>query len=410
MNPRPSRRTVDLYRRIVAFAILTALLASAILLWNQVARATPSTDIAPPAEVTAVNPHPVRYTNGFGNPQVQYDVWLNFTRSPSDPGTWNYTYTLKPNLQPAIIIHNQAPTPVPDRATQRWVSFRISGSSDINTDGPAYSFNVTAHDPAGDEGLYSCSVAITLTTIGAQSQCGNLTLAAPAIQNVSVSQALTVSTGNTWIVFRHSTDDPNASTTGDYRYIIDEQFIQYDSTPSVTTYVPGQSPAGSGHNGERWFNITYAGTSPFALSLDTQPVDDRTGLHGTPTCLTTVDTGHTFSTSRCGLYFTYAPTLQGPPTTTVSTTPRFPLLNITDEANAFGTTPTVLALGLGAALILGTVLLLTLVAGAGAGAIGGVTSFSLALVLGLIPPWIAILAFFLISLLLAARITGGANP
>ncbi|MHB8585886.1 MAG: hypothetical protein ACYDDF_08655 [Thermoplasmatota archaeon] len=408
---------------IAVLALLTIALAEL-----PPARAVPSADIPAPLEVIATNVDPVRYTNGFGNPQVQYDVWVNFTRVPQDPGMWNYSACLSSEggTNPANNICTiagpydigSAPTRVsyrqsfPANDPQRWASFRFSGSEDINYAGPTLTYNVTAVEQPGNlTGLHSCTVAVDLLTAGYHAQCGPLTLAAPQVVNVTVAQPLTASTGQTWIVFQHSSDDPNATTTGDFRYVVDEQFIQYNTQPSHTTNVAGTSPAGSGHAGERWFNVTYSGTSPFWLSLDTVPVDDRRGLHGNGSCQTTVDTGKTSSESRCGIYLTYQPgaSLTAPGGGGLSPTPLFPLLNVTAAAASLGAPPEAVSLGLGLGLPLCFAAGAWFFAGAGAAMVVGIIAASAALRLGLIPPWIAILGVFAGALALAAKLTGGAH-
>lgn len=376
---------------LLALVLLAALAASVM----PAAEAVPSSDRPAPAVAVADNVKSVRYQTAGGN-QVQYDVWFNFTRSSADPGTWNYSYEIDPELSAPVVIGPSAPYTIANRP--RWVGFRASGSSSQSVDGSTYAFRARGFDGT-DHTLWSCQVTVNLYTLGSHSQCGEPLWAAPNVTSVTVSEALSVSTGKTTIVFKHSTgaavgelsvSDPNATTTGDFRYQIVAQFISQKDGQSTTVPVIYTSQANVGSGGSRSFDVTYAGSSAFYLALEARALDPRTGLIGTSSCQTVVDTGVTFSTNRCGLYVPNGVVPSAP----AAGTPEFPFVNMTQAAGALGVTTSVLGLALGGFLIvMGALAGGLVVRNTVGGFVGAVLGLGFGTVLNLVPLWLVVLVF-----------------
>lgn len=404
------------------------------------------------------------YQTGYGVPAFNTKYWLNFTRSPDDPGTWNYDVCMEapgintapnnPNVGPpgTICEFNSAVANIPNRP--RWVTQdRAASFADCTLvadcgGGKVFGFwkwNISANDSVGNISAATIQLGASLKEPGGyHNQTGTNISLAPGIVNVTVAEALTVSSGRTQVVWQHSANDSNASTTGDWRYHVVGQFIQpgeapkpfpktnpftrglyrlgtcgvgwaytagavdtcmeafTEGTPSTTVPVFFESPSSAGNAGKRYFNVTYAGTSPFYLTVTVIPQDNATAWIGTPSCGTTVDAGRVLSVNVCGLYVSSGATNVNAP---VPITPSFPGLNVTLFATGTGMSTD------NAGYLLAGLMLLGLFAvgwkiGSGTGAgILTVLGVALAYYLGLFQAW-AIIVVFVLSLVVTVLSVG----
>lgn len=358
---------------------------------------------------------PINYVTGAG-PQVARFLYLNFTRSTADPGTWTYNYCRTPErgvlFAGVVCVNNTAPAAIPNRAAQRWVSIVETGSSSVNENGLVWQFNVSANVTTFN-GLSTANVPINIGQPGEHNQSGNLTLAAPRVTSVQVAEvATTTSGGRTMFTWQHSVDDFNNTTTGDFNYWVFEQFIQPGGAPPPCTRInvflgrcdPGSpsttvgayelSPSGSGSNGYRFLNVTYGGTSPFYLALDVTPVDNATGLWGTQSCQTIVDSQRLLDTQRCGIYLD---TLT--PDVPVQGAPVFPGLNVTGLSAVSGVSLTNAGYAMAAFLVLGLSIAGFLIAGKAGAGVAGALGAALAYTFNLLEAW-AIVAVFTVAVVL----------
>ncbi len=372
-------------------------------------------DTPAPLELVVTSAHPVRYSTNAG-PQVQHDVYANWTRSTADPGNWTY------NVCSTIIPSCQVVTPdtIPNRATYRWVSFRLTGSFPLQDFGELWSFNVSANRTTFS-GLATSNVSVNVVSVGEHNQTGNLSLTAPRVVSVQVAQIpTTTSEGRTMYTWQHSPDDFNNTTTGDFDYWVFKQFVQPNGapppcsrldtflhrcdpgSPSTTFGLWEKSPSGSGLNGYRFLNVTYAGTSPFYLALDVTAVDNATGLWGTQSCQTVVDAARLLDTQRCGIFIDTST-----PDVPVQNAPVFPGLNVTQLSVVSGVSLTNAGYAMGAFLVLGLAIAGFLIAGKAGGGIAGALGAALGYSFNLLEAWAIVSIFTMAVVLVVLGVMGG---
>jgi hypothetical protein len=408
-----------------------------------------------PAEVVLTNAQPVTYTSNTGV-QVSAVTFVNFTRISADPGNWNYDICHIYELVPAVCLANQTPTSIVNRPG--WVSFRNDEALQVS--GPAATgvlvgYNISANTTkttgapvAGSSGIKSSAIYVNTLVPGAQNQTGNMTLAAPLIRSVTVQGNITSPGGATVsIIWQQSTSDPNASTTGDFNYVLLQQNVVPSSeifcnlkqielatcipgqgtsvscniflviiqlrtcqveSPGGLTYVAIPSLSGAGNAGLRYQNISAFGSAPFYMALDVTPVDNATGLVGTTSCQTVVDPSKPNQEAQaCGIFLTT--NLNINPAVGVQGPPVFPGLSVPAMAYATGLTSTNLGYALAGAMILGLGIVGYLIGrkpGAGfTGAFGAYLAFTF----NLIPAYAIIVIVTVCAAVIVLSFAGGSK-
>lgn len=424
----------------------------------------PTANVPPPDELVVTSAHPVGYSTGAG-PQVAYDVYLNFTRTAGDPGNWNYDLCRTFGNGATNCANNFTPTNIPNRLG--WASIHDTGSIDINTLGSMWQFNVSANLTISGvfaSGQATKNVPVGLQGVGEQNQTGNVTLLAPIIRSVSVTGNITSPTGATVaLIWENSLSDPNATTTGDFNYIVLQQNLQpsqaincnlkelalgtctagpdsfiacnpfqvFSLDPSTTcqtcnpigvivllrncqiqspgglTYIEIPSMSGAGTGGLRYQNITAYGSAPFYMSLDVTPVDNATGLIGTTSCQTTVDPSQVNEFQRCGIFLSDNPNIN--PEVPVQGTPVFPGLDVSALATTTGMDLASAGYALAAFLVLGLVILGFRAGGPVAAGVVGTLGVGLGYAFNLLPAWLIIVLVVLSAAIVVFRFKGGSS-
>lgn len=366
-------------------------------------------DIPAPDTFVVTSAHPLRHTVS-GGPEVESDVYLNFTRSSADPGTWTYNFCqtyehVDPNTGlDHLCINNTAVTDIPNRPG--WVSIRTSTAALESTFGLVWAFNVSANVTT-ENGLFTPKVYVNLLGEDEHNQTGNRTLAAPFIQSARVEAVSNATNeGRASFTWAHSLDDPNSTTTGDFRYYVVEQFVSPGQPEPcnrevdwllgrflpcrtgspINVVLTNVTPSGSGSDGFRTVNITWAGTAGFSLTFDVTAVDNATGLWGTQSCETTLDPNVLFQEVRCGVFLNAGIV----PTLPTQNDPLFPGVNVTKFAERTGLTLTKASYALGGILTLGLMAVGFYFTGPVGGGIIGILGIAMAYQLNLLPAWVII--------------------
>jgi len=356
-GPPPHRSGVPKVRLRLLLVLVIIVVSSfgALLTVPPVVAQTPSSDVPAPQELVVTSAHPVRYQTAAGG-QVQFDVYLNFTRSTADTGsgTYDLCWFYVVSNSSGICLRNTTVADIPGRTS--WVTIHHTGSTQLSDQGQVprtwgnlFLYNVSLNKSTYG-GLPTDGVMADVLGIGTSNQTGNITLAAPGIVNVQVvSQSNETQAGQTMLTFIQSASDPKANSTGDFTYDVLEQFsttatqrnvlpevasafgcssLSFISglcrlaltpfitavtgkptsivvTPGTTSFILVPTAPGAGLNGYRFFNVTYGGNlslAPFLLTLDVTAVDNLTGLIGQTSCQTTLDPTLVGFSGTCGIF------------------------------------------------------------------------------------------------------------